>query len=82
MLSEKSPSFIVPVEGRSNEFIVSQESELVIIYWDGESEDVQVVEKVCAVDNSEKKFNDGKCDSLGRLWAGQNTTIIYTINIY
>jgi gluconolactonase len=72
-------SFIVPIEGTKNQFIVSLDDQLAIISWDGESDKVSVVEKLCVAScsakSSEGKFNDAKCDSSGRLWAGNQHDI-------
>ncbi|XP_058819338.1 regucalcin-like [Topomyia yanbarensis] len=68
----KYASFIIPVKGRSNEFVLGDGTRLVIVSWDGISEKAQVV-KVLA-DLGEKaaghRWNDGKVDSCGRLYAG------------
>ncbi|RZC42485.1 SGL domain containing protein [Asbolus verrucosus] len=72
----KQPTFIIPVEGRKDQFIVSLDKEIAIIFWDGENDKISVVEKLCIADNPpeapDNKFNDGKCDSSGRLWAGNS----------
>lgn len=51
--------------------------------WDGESEKVSNVEKLYEVDNTlntlDNRFNDGKCDSSGRLWAGKYEFIFHII---
>ena len=73
----KRPTFIIPVEGKTNEFLLSQENELVVVSWDGESENVKIVQKICEVAasaESRKTFNDAKCDSSGRLWTGNDLT--------
>ncbi|XP_023312695.1 regucalcin-like, partial [Anoplophora glabripennis] len=61
-------SLIIPVEGRKNTFLISKERELLVVTWDGESDNITVVKKI-NTDNNEK-FNDGKCDPTGRLWVG------------
>ncbi|KAJ3633357.1 hypothetical protein MTP99_010311 [Tenebrio molitor] len=73
-VSPSQTSFIVPIEGKKNQFITSLDDQLAIVSWDGESDKASVVEKLCVASCSDKssngKFNDAKCDSLGRLWAG------------
>ncbi|RZC39963.1 SGL domain containing protein [Asbolus verrucosus] len=70
----KHVSFIVPVANGNNQFIVSWDKELVIISWDGESDNISIVERLCTIgstpETTDNEFNDGKCDSSGRLWAG------------
>ncbi|XP_044267290.1 regucalcin-like [Tribolium madens] len=71
-------SFIIPVEGEKNQFVVSLGREIVRIFWNSETEDMKVVEKLAEVENSpefvDNRFNDGKCDPSGRLWAGTLNT--------
>ena len=75
---EKQPSFIIPVEGKINEFVISQGNELVVVFWDGETEDVKILQNISKVATSVEipnYFNDAKCDSSGRLWTGNELTI-------
>ncbi|RZC40812.1 regucalcin-like, partial [Asbolus verrucosus] len=70
----KQPTFIIPVEGKKDQFIISLDKELAIISWDGESDKFSIIEKLSVADDTpdkaDNKFNDGKCDSSGRLWTG------------
>ncbi|XP_018569343.1 regucalcin [Anoplophora glabripennis] len=61
-------SFIIPVKGQNNTFIISREREVRVITWDGETDNFSVVRKFETTANS--SVNDGKCDSTGRLWTG------------
>ncbi|KAJ3654207.1 hypothetical protein Zmor_013411 [Zophobas morio] len=73
---EKSPSFIIPIENKKNQFLVSLRNDLAVVSWDGESEDVKILENICGVETSEETpyvFNDAKCDSSGRLWVGAHS---------
>ncbi|RZC37252.1 SGL domain containing protein [Asbolus verrucosus] len=67
-------SFIIPVEGQKNKFLLGIGRDLAVVTWDGESEKVSNVEKIYEVDNTPEtlnnRFNDAKCDASGRLWAG------------
>ncbi|XP_023312824.1 regucalcin-like [Anoplophora glabripennis] len=67
-------SLIIPVRGEKDKFLISIGRELAIVTWDGESEKVSNVRKLFEVDNDpntiDNRFNDGKCDPSGRLWAG------------
>ncbi|XP_066159018.1 regucalcin-like [Euwallacea fornicatus] len=68
-----NPSFIIPIKTFKDKFVVSQETEIVTLNWDGVSEKVGKVEELPGSNiNADRdgKFNDGKCDSLGRLWIG------------
>lgn len=75
-LGENHVSLIIPVKGQKNKFLISIGREIAIVTWDGESERVSKIEKVYEVDDtpdtSDNRFNDGKCDSSGRLWAGKS----------
>ncbi|KAJ8973403.1 hypothetical protein NQ317_006469 [Molorchus minor] len=67
-------TLIIPVKGEKNKFLISIGRELAVVTWDGESEKVSNTQKLYEVDNKpetiDNRFNDGKCDSSGRLWAG------------
>lgn len=65
---------VIPVKDKTNKFLVAKKKELLLVKWNGESETINSTEKICEVDNTPdtptNRFNDGKCDSSGRLWAG------------
>ncbi|XP_058446762.1 regucalcin-like [Malaya genurostris] len=65
-------SFVIPVKGRKNELVVGDGTRLVLVSWNGISGTAQLI-KVLA-DLGEKaaghRWNDGKVDSRGRLYAG------------
>ncbi|KAJ8944500.1 hypothetical protein NQ318_011758 [Aromia moschata] len=67
-------SIIIPVKGQKDKFVISIGREIALVTWDGESETVSEVKKLYEVDNNpdtiDNRFNDGKCDPSGRLWAG------------
>lgn len=67
-------SLIVPLKNQKDKFLISIGKELVVVTWNGESDHVSKIEKLYEVENDSDKegnrFNDGKCDSTGRLWAG------------
>lgn len=68
-------SFIVPVKGRSSEFVVGDGTRLVLISWDGVSAKATKVKVLAdlAEQESGNRWNDGKVDSKGRLYAGTMT---------
>lgn len=67
-------SLIIPVQGEKDKFLISIGRELAVVTWDGESETVSNIEKLFEVDDDastiDNRFNDGKCDAYGTLWAG------------
>ncbi|XP_022906693.2 regucalcin-like [Onthophagus taurus] len=71
---DKSPSFIIPIEGEKNKFLISQERDIVVITWDGVSNKISDLKKLVEVDTNPdvlgNRINDAKCDASGRLWAG------------
>jgi len=73
-VAPKTPSLIVPVAGKKDQFVISLDGDLAVISWDGESDKVKVLETLIQANTTSEtknnKFNDGKCDSSGRLWAG------------
>lgn len=65
-------SIIIPVKGKKNEFIVTLDKKVVRVNWDGQNSQVSNIEVLFEVDkDTTNVFNDGKCDSTGRLWAGE-----------
>ncbi|XP_068633913.1 regucalcin-like [Battus philenor] len=65
--------FIIPVDGTTDQFVVGVELKLLVISWDGEEgSEVKVVKELGEVDKDSPKnrFNDGKADPKGRLFAG------------
>ena len=65
-------SFIIPVDGNSDEFIVGSGKRIVLIKWDGKSAQAKVVKTVGEVETNlpENRFNDAKCDPQGRFYGG------------
>lgn len=67
-------TFIVPVAETSDEFAVGLVHTVGIIRWDGKSPKAKLIRIALEVENCEKyqsnRFNDGKADPHGRLFAG------------
>jgi sugar lactone lactonase YvrE len=72
-------SFVVPIKGKPNEFMISRSREVCRLHWDVEQEREDDgtmprhwVVVLAKVDKGliSNKFNEGKCDPRGRLWAG------------
>ncbi|XP_055844172.1 regucalcin-like [Episyrphus balteatus] len=65
-------TFIIPVEGTTDKFAVGIERQVAIVKWDGVSETCKVEKIILTVEQSynNNRFNDAKCDPLGRLFAG------------
>ncbi|KAF2879806.1 hypothetical protein ILUMI_26333 [Ignelater luminosus] len=67
-------SLILPVEGKSDQFVISIKREIYLITWDGVSETVTKLKKIAEVDTpldvQGNRINDGKTDPTGKLWAG------------
>lgn len=75
-------SFILPIEGTQDKYLISLGREIAVVTWDGISEKVANIEKLGEVDNAEgfeeNRINDGKADPYGRLWAGNfSEEIVY-----
>lgn len=73
--NEKLASFIIPIEGSNNKFIVGIGRRVVIITWDGYSKTCQVERNLLTFEENDPKcihnrINDGKCDPQGRLFTG------------
>lgn len=67
-------SFIIPVKGESDKFIISHGRDILLISWKDNSDKITIISKIASLDDiSDKKtlrLNDGKADSSGRLWFG------------
>ncbi|KAF5301530.1 hypothetical protein FQR65_LT08834 [Abscondita terminalis] len=71
---DKRPSFIIPVKGQADSFVISLNLEIVLITWDGVSATPSSMKKIAVLDDvpekSNNRINDGKADPLGNLWTG------------
>jgi len=66
-------SFVIPLEGSKDKFVIPVGCNVAILTWDGESSTPADVKYVCSVDNEKglnNRLNDGKADPTGRLWSG------------
>ncbi|XP_069695228.1 regucalcin-like [Periplaneta americana] len=67
-------SFVIPLEGAKDKFVISVGRNVSIMTWDGESDTPADVKHVCTIDTDKEslnnRLNDGKADPTGRLWAG------------
>ena len=68
----KNIGFITPIQGSSNEFVIGTGPTLTLINWDGKSTEASVVRILGKLGENEQKnrFNDGKADPKGRIYAG------------
>lgn len=73
------PTFIIPVEGRAQHFVVGVGRKVVEIQWDGSQGGARVLRTVAEVDldNPDNRFNDAKADPRGRLFAGNFINFIF-----
>lgn len=78
-LAEGGPvSPVIPVQFEDEFFIIGRGLDLVRVRWDGKSQkptDVKVLSSVDE-DKPQNRFNDGKVDSSGRLWAGTEPELV------
>jgi len=65
-------SLVAPVEGEPDQYVVSTVRDLRLMEWDGHSNEPTSLTTILSVEPNlpGNRFNDGKCDSMGRLWAG------------
>lgn len=68
----RSVSFIIPVEGAKNKFVISQKTDLAVIEWDGKSGKTSEPKIIANVEDKDckKRINDAKADVKGRIWTG------------
>ncbi|XP_067634406.1 regucalcin-like [Eurosta solidaginis] len=71
---EKFASFIIPIKGKKDKFVVGCDRRVVIVKWDGISPIAKVVYTAHEVEFGNEyhmnRFNDAKADKKGRLVAG------------
>lgn len=70
LLGEGGLSFIFPVEGTKNEFIVGAGKRLLLITWDGLTTILTIKRVLVELPITGVRFNDAKTDSRGRLYVG------------
>lgn len=65
-------SFIIPVDGTRDQFIVGSGKKIVLIQWDGKSVQAKALKTVGEIESNmpENRFNDAKCDPYGRFYGG------------
>jgi gluconolactonase len=64
--------FIIPIEGKEDEFIIGADRKLLKIRWDGKASMAENLEQLGEVDECcpGNRINDGKCDPNGVLFFG------------
>ncbi|XP_063241871.1 regucalcin-like [Bacillus rossius redtenbacheri] len=64
-------TFVIPLKGKKNKFLIGVERTVNILSWDGKQKDF-TLENVASVDDDKprNRINDAKADPSGRLWAG------------
>lgn len=72
--NENLVSFITPIAGKKNEFVIGMSRRIGIIKWNGIAPIAKVIRVVAEVERDPKyarnRFNDGKADPFGRIYAG------------
>lgn len=70
---DKSPiGFLIPVDGKTDEFVIGAERRVFLIKWDGKSPEASTVKVLAEVDQElvGNRINDGKVDPKGVLFFG------------
>lgn len=73
LLDGGAVTFVIPIAGTTNEFLVSTELDIRHVIWDGQ-QDSTVTSSIlysASQDSDGSRFNDGKVDKYGNLWAGK-----------
>lgn len=75
---------VIPVEGTDDQFLVGLGRKLIVVTWDGVSDKVSKIEELLEVENepgyTNNRWNDGKADPTGRLWAGNSRITLILVN--
>lgn len=70
ILGETFLSFIIPVDGVTNQFIVGAGKRILLVNWDGVHTMAQILRILTEAPIEGVRFNDAKTDSSGRLYLG------------
>lgn len=74
ILGETYVSFIIPVDGVTNQFVVGAGRRLLLVTWDGITTMGQIVRILAELPVDGLRFNDAQTDSRGRLFVGTMIT--------
>lgn len=70
IIGETYISFIVPVDGTTNQYIIGAGKRLLLVTWDGITTMAHIVRILAELPMDGLRFNDAKTDSRGRLFVG------------
>lgn len=70
ILGETVISFIIPVDGVTNQFVIGAGKRVLLINWDGVHTMAQILRILTELPTDGIRFNDAKTDSYGRLYLG------------
>ncbi|XP_026686766.1 regucalcin-like [Diaphorina citri] len=69
---DRKVGFVLPVEGKKDQFLIGYGEDFAVVTWDGQSEKPQDVSIHVKGDPSpDNRINDGKADPTGRVYAGE-----------
>jgi len=68
-------TLILPIEGKTDMFVVGLGASLGIVHWDGRSNTTSQPKYEKLIDETPgNRLNDGKADATGRMWVGECKT--------
>jgi gluconolactonase len=83
-IAQERVTLVVPVQGQENKYVIGVGRTLQLMDWDGRSATPTSLTTMYTVEpeNPGNRWNDGKCDTRGRLWAGTMNDNLFTGNLY
>lgn len=79
---DKPVTLVIPVKDQKNKFVIGLGLDLMVLTWDWNT-GFSATSRIASVDQDHprNRFNDGKADANGRIWAGEEILLSYSLHI-